>query len=328
MLSRLARFAWLIVGLIAGAVPVCGLRAADTILGDGLIDLTQIEAISATSDGSALACCAHDGTVWVLDLQRNGLRSRLQIPRSGRSFLAISDDGRYLLTAIDESASLDYWDLSDPRESSKTELPCKHLRSIALSADGALAVAGADDGRFFVFDPHSASILWSGRQGGGSMQVALSRDSARLATGGGYGEVIVWDLATRTEVHRHRPRNRLPIRALLWADAGAEFASATDKNVTLRLVEGTRNSAEFNAARTIYAIAVSPDGTLVCAGTGEITKNARPQPQGRVLVWNRTTGKLVLDQASAKLWVHSAAFLSDRSIIAVGDDGAKLLHVP
>jgi WD40 repeat protein len=77
----------------------------------------------------------------------------------------------------------------------------------------------------------------------------------------------------------------------------------------------------------VTALAYSPDGKLLVAGTGEYPSNiepyVRPDFPGRVWVWDVDTGKVVADLPPHSGSVHAVAFSPDGSaVVSAGADRA------
>ena len=84
------------------------------------------------------------------------------------------------------------------------------VRSVAVTADGARAVSGGEDGTVRVWDLAAGQqqATLTGHEGA-VMSVAVTADGARAVSGGEDGTVRVWDLATgQQQADAHRPRRR------------------------------------------------------------------------------------------------------------------------
>jgi WD40 repeat protein len=70
--------------------------------------------------------------------------------------------------------------------------------------------------------------------------------------------------------------------------------------------------------RRVHAVAFSPDGQVLAAGTGH--GDDTPFPEGRLFAWDRRTGRN-LAPAAAHGWINSLAFTPDGSLLAAATGG-------
>jgi WD40 repeat protein len=180
------------------------------------------------------------------------------------------------------------------------------LEAIAVSADGAVAFTGADNGAVWRWDlaAHTGRAL--GQHTGPVEALALSPDGAWLASGGTDGNIHLFALAAATE--RVLVGHTGTVRGLAFAPDGARFAS-TGEDGTLRLwaVSPGADGAPrvlVTDAHELRPLAWAADGATLWTGTGD----------GRALAVSVATG------AVRGLALHPAELRS----IALSPDGAWL----
>ena len=191
------------------------------------------------------------------------------------------------------------------------------LTSLAVSANGGLAVTGSEDG---------SAILWevaSGKQlrrfaGGGPkvVAVAISRDGRLLASAAG-NVVTAWDAATGRVRQRFQSPGGEVTAVAISADsklitaglsASSVFTNQLVYGVVWDAVTGQEVSRYQGFHGSAYAIAFSPDGRTILSGMLDNT----------AVLWDALTGAeghLLKGHAD---FVRTVAFSPDGSLAATG----------
>jgi WD40 repeat protein len=214
------------------------------------------------------------------------------------------------------------------RQRSIFHAPVGELLSVAVSPDGRHVAAGGVDGKAQIWglDGTAGPILSDGTAPIESL--AYSRDGARIATFTSAG--VLWDASTGariTSLSGGRSGHCAPSmtgEASMW---GA-FSPTDDMIVTacatglisMRAFDGTLLGVVTNDYNGLYAVAFSPDGTLVATGHGD----------GSVRLWRvPELEKPVHTIPAHRHEVLSVAFLHDGSRIASssGDGEARVFDV-
>jgi WD40 repeat protein len=209
--------------------------------------------------------------------------------------IAFSPDGRTIASA---ATNLDHgvylWETATGKIIRHLQDPDAKLRSIeafSFSPDGTKLACGSGSmgEQVFLWDLKTGQLVFKAKgHASGVTAVAFSPDGARFASGGTDGLVRVWDVASRSASRDFDTGDR-PHRATLAPGAPAVA------------YEGTPG---------VTAVAFSPDGRLLAAGTGN---------QNTIHLWKLQTG-----QAAARIedahgnGVRSLAFLPDGKQLVSG----------
>jgi WD40 repeat protein/DNA-binding SARP family transcriptional activator len=239
--------------------------------------------------------------------------------------LAITPDGRTLLLSVQHD--LHRWNVAQWQEIGRLaghEVNASGdatINSIAISADGRLALSASDDGTLRLW--HLAGLIESRRfetDGSPMGAVAVSPDGRRLLTGAGT-DAILWDVDSGKEIRRFKgdvngicpgcvafsPDGK---RALVAAEDVFQDSGAT--SLTLWDVETGREIRRFEGHISyIRAVAFSPDGRTALAGSQSIPDNQL----GDLILWDLETGQQI----------RRFDITHDVANIAMGTDGSRAL---
>jgi WD40 repeat protein len=138
-------------------------------------------------------------------------------------------------------------------------------RWIRVTIVTAALLAGGAGVWTIVRGPHDEFATLSGHKNG-AYSLALAPDGDRVATGGGEGEVRIWDVANKRELlvlTGHHGR----VGALAWSPDGGTIASGgIDKSVRFWDAEsGERKDAWTDLPDTVGGLAYSSDGKVLAA---------------------------------------------------------------
>jgi len=105
---------------------------------------------------------------------------------------AIADNLRYAITA--EKNSLALWRIKDGKALGFWDFPA--ITDLAISASGAFAMIGMENGKAYYFDLFNGRIVYTFKHEGRINSVALARSKALAMTGGSAHLAKLWDLRT------------------------------------------------------------------------------------------------------------------------------------
>ncbi len=184
------------------------------------------------------------------------------------------------------------------------------LRSLAFTPDGKTLFSAGWDGVIRAWDPEGKQVREVRAPENGVDAIAVSSDGKLLAGAGMTGDVPLWDAPTGREIRRlggHRRQVH-----------GVAFAPGSD-----RLVSGHEAAARVwdSTGKVLHtlpveggvsAVAFSPDGRLVAAGSA----------RGTAFVWEAGTGKPVHQLHGEGNYVHALAFSPDgRALVSAVTNG-------
>ena len=176
--------------------------------------------------------------------------------------IAITPDGRWLAFG---GKRLTIWDTVRKAEVPAPQPGKGSVRAVAISPDGTLLAAGADDGTVQTWNlatlkPSGAPLAF----GDESWAMAFSPDGTMLAIGGDNGKLQLWNVATRQPVGQplaHPSR----IGSIAFSPDGAVMAVTGSTRIALLYDVGTRRPLGdplFQSTQygSISAAAFTPDG--------------------------------------------------------------------
>jgi WD40 repeat protein/serine/threonine protein kinase len=331
----------------------------------------RVRAVVFSRDSNFVLTGGFDNAVRVWDVARGRQRGAPLHHRKIRRALACDPEDKLVLTCDEETAKL--WEVdTGPPERSKLEHP-KAVKLSRFSSDGQvlLTVSGMRSHRTTTPITGGRVHLWNatarspmGRELEGNPVVsaaALSPDGKTLLTGDNAGRIQLWDPATGKTL-RAQPRaepDGTPIRQVVFSPDGNLIAIVSEKHAHLwntKTLEPLRQP--FTHPQQIYAVAFSPDSSLILIGGSDRTAQmwdvakgecygpalvhsdavlaAAFSPKGKYLVtgcadgnallWDAQAGKLLGPNFPHEDEVNAVAFSPDGRFILTGssDSTARL----
>jgi len=158
-----------------------------------------------------------------------------------------------LYTTLEDSVR--FWQLDPPAPVVRLSTGSSDIRALAQSEDGSILAAGALDGRVYLFDAASGSLLHSIDSSQSSIQsLALTTDGERLVSGGRDGSVCVWK--SKTGELLKRLEGDVPAASVAVDPKGEQILSTSwDGSATLWDVALGSEMHNYPAPRTLVLAA-------------------------------------------------------------------------
>jgi WD40 repeat protein len=301
---------------------------------------TEGYAVAFSPDGRLLASADRDKVVLVWDVGTWTLRHRLAGHEDAAASLAFSPDGRTLASGgADRSVRL--WDVASGKLQRTLRGHAHRVNAVAFTPDGrTLASAGGPWARFGhavpagecqvkLWDTATWSETHSLREHGRYSSLAFAPDGRRLAWG-------VADAVRLYDVTTGRPEGVAfthdgGVTSVASTPDGREVISGSyDRTVAVVPVPGPTPRLRLPGYwEAVKAVAVSPDGTRIAGGSGDLRffdgRRRAGDPvltPGKVRLWDARTGRLLLSLGGPAEQVRAVAFSPDGRGVVSGGGGA------
>ncbi|HUI22363.1 MAG TPA: hypothetical protein VLZ74_15125 [Methylocella sp.] len=288
-----------------------------------------VRSVAFSPDSSFLAVANQEGTVTVVDPTSARIKFRLSaaaVPSQPVHALAVSHDGRYVLTG-DDGGKACVW-----RSDTGARLACLvhggSLQAVAFSPDDRSVATGSSD---------NSAHLWRWQTRDGARVVKLvQRDTVRalafspdghyLVTGSGDGTVAVWDADQNQDGKRLvcTLRHRGPVTAVAFSPDGTVLATGSvDRTVRLwtwrAMATKEHEFQSLSHEDAVLAIAFSPDSRHVATASEDYTAR----------IWETESGREVARLAHQTGPIGAVAFSPDGRSVATGSyDGSAMVWSP
>ena len=210
-----------------------------------------------------------DYRTWHLPDGTFGRLGKGSIGKNDKS-VAFSPDGRLL--AVASGIGVWLYDVSTAREKALLTGHQGGVISVAFSPDGTMLVSGSGS-------TYTGTLkLWNVSTGrdiatfGGNrtwrqliQSVAFSPDGNTIAAGS-YGEVNLWDVATKSKIATLKGHTRW-VKSVAYSPDGTMLASGlNDDKIELWNIATRENIATFKHSVSVHSVAFSPDGKTLASG--------------------------------------------------------------
>ncbi len=277
-----------------------------------------IQSMKFSPDGTHLATAGEDGTVKVWDVSRQGGAEWLNVP--GHGAFAYSPDGEQLVVG-QPGGSLAFDDAQTGAEIRTLDSNLTRVTTVAFDADGTRLAAGGPRGAIEIWDLATGERLPSPSvAGSGDVQdIDFSPDGTLLAATSARQWTVVWDAASGQLVHSI-PAGKGSVEFspegthLVFEQGGTDIPQ--DEHVIVW--DLATESATYVLHNHFFAnvATFSPDGTQIAGGGLD----------GRIRVWDVSTGALIRTLAGNTAQIWDAAFSPDgRELATASEDGTVRL---
>jgi WD40 repeat protein/serine/threonine protein kinase len=272
--------------------------------------------VALSDDGKyALLTASYDNTATLWDAASGKILQTLKGHNNWILGLAISGDGKYVLTGSDDKTAV-LWQLNSapppPTESmvQKFEGHTGEIRGVALSGDGKYAVTGSGDRTAILWDAASGKKLQHFVGHTDKVQrVALNADGTRVLTGSLDKTAILWDAVSGKYIQAFRGHANTVVGVALSGDGARVLTGSTDKTAILWDAASGKKIQTFQGhTESVHGVALSSDGKLVLTASADKT----------AMLWDVASGKEVQTFRGHTEWVHGAALSSDNKLVLTG----------
>ena len=144
------------------------------------------------------------------------------------------------------------------------------LKSLALSPDARMLVAGTSDGRIVVWNAREVTQLAGPLAGhtGDVLALAFSLDGSLLASGGDDRKVVLWDAKRWQKLEPAMTGHEGIVRSLAFQPSSRLLASGGSDNLVMLWDVGGHVLRRLLRGHTlpVFALAFSPDGAVLASG--------------------------------------------------------------
>jgi WD40 repeat protein len=306
------------------------------------IDLRSDDRFVATCDGGS-------GRVRLWDLAADSRTDRWSGHKSRVLGLEIANDGPSFVTVANDAVTT--WRAGQPSRGLSIQLP-KPFYGVAVSAKGQwLASVGLESAA--VWDARTGRFLTNLTDVATSRTVIFSDDERRIHVGQPDGTVVSWDWNGEAATNPRRLTSQ-DTEVLGLVSRGAHLFVAHQNRVVTKVDRDTGTELQrFRTTASPFAIALSPDGRTLAAGTfsgtiylwdvasgqarqlkgqGRLVGGVDFSPDGRMLasssrdgttrLWDVATGQWLATVGSRTPGAEHVRFLPDGRRLAIGyEDG-------
>ncbi len=243
----------------------------------------------------------------------------------GRSVLAGGAFGGVALWDVQirpRSSQTGGWDVRMTGPVREFRYHSRHVRGVALSPDGLLALSGGSEGDMRLWDIQTDECVRSFTGHEGAVQsVALSPDGRTALSGSNDATLKLWDISTGACLRTFIAHNQA-VASVTFSPDGRYALSGSDDG-TSKLWDVLTGECALTFAghgAAVGGVAFSPDGLAILSGSRD----------GTLKLWDATTGQCLHTFDAIGNPILSVAFSSDGAWALSGheDKTVKLWSVP
>lgn len=234
--------------------------------------------------------------------------------------VAFSPDGETLATG-DGTGTVRLWNMRGGELKTTIQAHTNWAFSLAWSGGGKQLVTGGGDNLVHIFESSDPARPVKTLRGHVKdvHAVALTPDGTRIVSAGDDKHIIVWDVATGSEVRRWRAHDG-PIPALAVNPDGRTIASGSRDDI-IRLWDlgsGAMRDTLIGHGDDVLSIRFSPDGESLASASYD----------GTVRLWNVSSGKAIRILKGHTDRVFGVAFSPDGLRLAsAGDSTLRIWNI-
>ncbi len=288
----------------AGGLLTRSLPPEDAAAGLSSLDLSR--------DGKILALASWDGTLYVVDLDKNELLLTVPAAMAPVTGMAVSADGKKL-AAADWAGTARIVDIGSGdvllTVYSKDELGVgMAISGLAFSPDSSYLFTAGDDDFVHQWDAQTGEELQRFDGSGLDLYgVAISPDGQFTAAGRQDGAVLIWDTASGELLHQLSAHAGLVLRVAFSHD-GTKLASVGFDSLAKvwDVASGQELMTLYGGTGNVFAADFSPDDRHLAAAVGDGTVRVYTLEMEELKALARERVSRVLTAEECRIYLHSA----------------------
>ena len=242
-----------------------------------------VGSLAFSPDGAIIAGGSDDHSITLWNVSTGAELRKLAAHNTSVNSLAFSPDGKMLATGSYREAKL--WNTETGEQLRLLPGHSNNVNTVRFSPDGK-RLASDSSFELFIWDTATGKKLQTFRAGNNRI-CAFSPDSKRIFSGGGYSDIVEWDLTTGSELHRFKGHTFSPLSLSFSPDGKVMASGSADHTIRLwDLDSGSELRAVSAHSGHVQALSFTSDGkTLISAGDDRLVK-----------LWNWASGEELLTQ--------------------------------
>ncbi|MHC5746196.1 MAG: WD40 repeat domain-containing protein [Nostoc sp.] len=288
-----------------------------------------VRAVAISSSGQTLISAGRDDTIKFWNLRTGKLLRSLDAHSDGVTSIAISPDGKQIVTGGISTPTMKVWDLRTFFMLKGDSGHTQPVETVAISSDGKFIASGSDDHTIKLWDLHTLKLLDTiPAHSGFVSKVAFSPDMQTLVTAGGGDDNTIRLIDLQTKKTRHILKGHktgvdaiaiTPDSKKLVSGSFGQLVSRNRAISTLKLwnLQTGKLLHEFtDNFSSVESLAISPDGKILICGNYD----------GTIKLWSLEQGKLLhtwRDGSSSVLGL--ALSLDGKTLVSSNED--SIIHI-
>ena len=226
--------------------------------------------VALTPDGNTLVSSGYDGTIRLWDLATGRELRKLLGHEGSVTALALSGDGRLLVSGGGSDRTVRVWQLDTFREVYRLTGHRGPIHRISVSGDGTLAVSAGSDGQLRLWDLRTGKELPRFKPMSALLSVDLAPDGSLALAADIEGNICLFDVELGIEVRRFVGHSKAVKMAVMSADMRRMLSGSHDGTMRLWNLSSGEQIEQFDDHRCpVVAVAISADATLAVSGAAD-----------------------------------------------------------
>lgn len=241
--------------------------------------------------------------------------------------LAVTQDGRFLLSGASRENSMRKWDVNTGVELARFDGHDNIINSVAVSPSGRYALSASDDTTVRVWDLENGALINTFTTEGMTdiYGVDFSPDASAIVSGEVSGAVRLWDASTGENVNTFEGHTGRVWAVSFSPDGKTVLSGGDDKTMRLWDVQTGDELHTFDGHdELVTSLTFNADGTRALSGSND----------RKIRLWDltdlsRTEPLMVYDEADTQLdgQLRALAFSPDGVHFAAGANTGRLIHL-